>query len=117
MKNICISVLLMIILGCTTGKNTHKNKLSATMSKENLVSQMKKEGYSKGSITTNKNAQCPYVLTVEEFKDQLDPINLNDFYKKNPPALVWVKYSSLRRKSRCADARPVLINEIKIREH
>ncbi len=88
-------------------KNTNNKNIDA----ENLI----KEGYKKGVLKATSSTNCPYTLTVEAYKDTLDPINLSDFFKESIPEKVWVKYSSLRMKNRCNNGRPVSINNIKKR--
>ncbi|WP_459210074.1 hypothetical protein [Aquimarina rhabdastrellae] len=102
----------VLILGCTASKKA--NTASSDVVKEEAIN-YEKEGYKKGNIVINKTGGCPYVLTVESYKDVLDPINLTDFFKSNVPYEVWIKYSDLRMKNRCDAGRPVMINSIKRR--
>lgn len=120
MKNMFKIVCFLLVFGaynCVPSKGTHtKNGTVANVTSKNKTPQeMKEKGFSKGTIVVNKSEGCPYILTVAEYKDNLDPINLNEFFKKEVPEQVWVKFSSLRRPSRCSDARPVSITEIATR--
>ncbi|SEK86943.1 hypothetical protein SAMN04487910_1344 [Aquimarina amphilecti] len=118
MKNIlktCLVLISLLSYSCITtqgadGKKSEDGKESAQLinSKE-----MIQKGFTKGTLSTSKSKDCPYVLTVEKYADKLDPINIQDFFKTDDmPDKVWVKYSDLRMNSRCKEARPVSIQEI-----
>ncbi len=97
------------------------DKKEATNAKTNSkimnAQEMLEKGFNKGTIVTTKSSgACSYILTIEKYKDKLDPINLTDFFKGDVPQKVWVKFGSLRMPNRCADARPVSITEIKDRD-
>ncbi|KAA1247315.1 hypothetical protein [Aquimarina sp. RZ0] len=119
MKNILkISILgiSILLVSCITTKGTD----SKNNEKENIASvntkEMEEKGFIKGTITlTEKSRGCQYIISVEKYKDKLDPINLHDFFKTEIPEKIWVKYNSLRMKSRCNEARPVSITEIQKR--
>lgn len=121
MKNMLriVSLLLLFSLhncGPTKGPNDNNSTAATSINSKNDVSkQMKEKGFSKGTIAANKSEGCPYILNVEEYKDNLDPINLNAFFKTEVPKQVWVKFSSLRMPNRCDNARPVSITEIHTR--
>ncbi len=120
MKNllkISILVINLALFSCMPVKGVDtKDTADAKTSSKNMTSQeMIEKGFSKGTITASKSSGCPYILNIEEYKDNLDPMNLNDFFKGEMPKLVWVKFASLRMPSRCTDARPVSITEIKDR--
>lgn len=111
-----ISSLLIAISfhSCMTTKNTNeKNNQQADISKQISTEKMEEKGFAKGFLTVNKSGKdCPYILNIEKRKDNLDPINLKDFFKNEVPKKVWVKHSNLRMKNRCLMARPVYILEI-----
>jgi hypothetical protein len=118
MLKIACLLLLLSAYNCVPAKGvyakgsaTSKNDIQISTSKE-----MIEKGFSKGTIVSSKSEGCPYILNVEEYKDNLDPINLSEFYKAEIPQHVWVKFGSLRMPSRCTDARPVSITEIKMRK-
>lgn len=112
--------MLFSLLNCTstnTAASSDSTPKATTPKNEIQVDQMIENGFSKGTITTNKSEGCPFILTVDTYSDQLDPINLGDFFKSDEvPDLVWVKFGSLRMPSRCNEARPVSIIEIKVRD-
>ncbi|MBG6133389.1 hypothetical protein IWQ47_004799 [Aquimarina sp. EL_43] len=117
LKTACL-LLLFSAYNCVPAKGvnsesaaTSKNDIQISTSKE-----MIEKGFSKGTIVSSKSEGCPYILNVEEYKDNLDPINLEEFFKTKVPQYVWVKFGSLRMASRCTDARPVSITEIKMRK-
>ena len=117
MKNtlkICLFILLISFHSCITtkaadGKDGQNGKESA----QNIsTTDMLEKGLKKATLKTSKSKDCPYILTVDETKDQLDPINLLDFFENEVPEKVWVKYGNLRMRNRCIEARPVTIIEI-----
>ncbi|MDH7446148.1 hypothetical protein [Aquimarina sp. 2201CG14-23] len=110
-------VIIFVLGSCITAKGTDDKAVNDTKNDSQSISseKMQKDGFIKGTLTTNKSSDCPYILTVEKYTDKLDPINIQDFFKNNIPEKVWVKYSSLRMNSRCNDARPVSITEISAR--
>ncbi|GAA0713225.1 hypothetical protein GCM10009430_04700 [Aquimarina litoralis] len=117
MKNtlkIYLFILLIPFHSCITtkaadGKDGQNGKESA----QNISStDMLEKGLKKATLKTSKSSDCPYILTVDETKDQLDPINLLDFFENEVPEKVWVKYGNLRMRNRCIEARPVTIIEI-----
>ncbi|AXT62102.1 hypothetical protein D1816_17635 [Aquimarina sp. AD10] len=117
MKNMLKITCFLILLSAyncvpAKGANSKDTSNAQTEAQQTTDKQMKDKGFSKGTIATSKSSGCPYILNVEEFKDNLDPINLEEFFKDQMPTKVWVKYGSLRRPSRCNDARPVSIIEI-----
>ncbi|WP_128755215.1 hypothetical protein [Aquimarina sediminis] len=117
MLKIACFLLILGAYNCVPAKgaNATNSTASNNTSKNENAKEMKENGFSKGTIVASKSEGCPYILTVEEYNDSLDPININEFFKTEVPQQVWVKFSSLRRPSRCADARPVSITEINIR--
>ena len=74
-------------------------------------------GFIKGTIVTSKvEGDCPITIQVEGKEDAyfLDPINLEENYKKDGEK-VWFKFEGLRRKNRCNKANPISIIEIQKR--
>lgn len=118
MSKLYILVILLSISNCkpTNTIGSNDNNSSNPIIKQNISKEMIEKGFSKGTIISSKSKGCPYILNVEEYKDNLDPINLSDFFKAEIPNQVWVKFASLRRPSRCNDARPVSILEINTRK-
>ncbi|MBQ0733986.1 hypothetical protein ACFSJT_06945 [Aquimarina celericrescens] len=112
MLKIAYLFAMLSLYTCATTKTTNTAEAKADVQQID-EKEMIEKGFSKGTITVNKSKDCPYVLTVEEYQDKLDPINLGEFFKDGQiPERVWVKFSSLRMPSRCSEARPVSINEI-----
>ncbi|AXT52201.1 hypothetical protein D1818_15650 [Aquimarina sp. BL5] len=111
-----ISCLMTIIClySCNTTKRTDTKAVSDNKNNSQTINseKMLEKGFIKGTLSTNKSKDCPYILTVEKYADKLDPINIQDFFKIDVPEKVWVKYSDLRMSSRCNDARPVSIQEM-----
>lgn len=105
---ICI---FLSIFNCKTVENKNDSFTTEqnTLSFEQKSSQMRAKGFVHGMIQVNKSEQCNYILTVETYEDALDPINIQDFFKRTIPEKVWVKYQNLRMQNRCKEARPVSI--------
>ncbi|MEB3347505.1 hypothetical protein U6A24_18665 [Aquimarina gracilis] len=115
MFRIACLVASLTLYTCSGAKQTTTAAAAETTTEIQTISakEMKEKGFSKGTLTSSKSKDCPYILTIEEYKDKLDPINLGDFFKGDDmPAQVWVKFSNLRMASRCNDARPVSITAI-----
>lgn len=116
-RKTCIILISLLLSSCITtqgadGKKGEDGKGSAQLMD---AKQMIERGFIKGTLSTSKSKDCPYVLTVEKYDDRLDPINVQKFFKTEIPEKVWVKYSNLRMRNRCIEARPVSITEIKNR--
>lgn len=104
------------IQSCNATRNKEAQNNTEEIVQKTDTDKMIAEGFKKGTITPSKTGECPYILSVEGYKeDYLDPINLKDYYKGTVPFKVWVKFTNLRMKNRCAMARPVSINEIEER--
>ncbi|PKV48490.1 hypothetical protein ATE84_0489 [Aquimarina sp. MAR_2010_214] len=116
LKLTCL-LLLFSAYNCVPAKGVDTKNTSDSKSDTQLIAskEMIDKGFSKGTIVSSKSVGCPYILNVEEYKDNLDPINLGEFFKAEVPQYVWVKFSSLRMASRCDNARPVSITEITTR--
>ncbi len=115
-KIILVAVMFVVILCVACGANAGKERAQqSTDTTETIAAEMNAKGFSEGVLKKSSFKECPYILSVSEFKDQLDPINLHDFFKTEIPEKVWVKYASLRRSNRCTAARPVSIIEIQKR--
>lgn len=114
---ICLILITIFLYNCKTSKKTdaeNKNEQNNYVEKISET-RMKEEGYVRGLLKSNTSKDCPYILTVEAYEDVMDPINLRDFFKVDIPEKVWVKYSSLRMKNRCTEARPISIIAIEKR--
>ncbi|GGX07593.1 hypothetical protein GCM10007384_06570 [Aquimarina muelleri] len=115
MLKIACALLLLSTYNCAPskgGKDTANTSNSPVIAKNENATDMQEKGFAKGTILVNKSKDCPYILNVEAYKDNLDPININEFFKTEIPEQVWIKFASLRMPSRCNDARPVSISEI-----
>ena len=112
-------IAIVFFFSCDTTKKADIQTRNDTKKESRITNsqEMLDKGYSKGILSTSKSKECPYILTVEQYNDQLDPINLHDFFISDVPHNVWVKYSSLKMKNRCNNARPVSISEISKRDN
>ncbi len=121
MKNMLKIACLFITLSlynCNSVKGTDTKDISSAKTdvQQTTSKEMIEKGFSKGTIATSKSKECPYILTIEEYTDKLDPMNIEKFFKGDVPKQVWVKFASLRMPSRCNEARPVSILEIETRK-
>ncbi len=116
-RTACFIAVLSLYTCSSTKQTTATNATEAKAEVQTTnAKEMIEKGFSKGTITASKSEGCPYVLTVEQFKDKLDPVNMDQFYKEGKiPSKVWVKFASLRMSNRCSDARPVSISAIEKR--
>jgi hypothetical protein len=106
-KSIVTVLSFGIISSCATKKDSEKSSLEET--------KMLESGFSKASMVESKiEGDCPYTIQLSEGGVFLDPINLDDAYKKQGEK-IWVKYRGLRRMNRCDKANPVEIEEIQKR--
>jgi len=117
MKNIlktCIILVPLFLYSCITTQGADEKKGKDEKESSQLIDskEMIEKGFVKGTLSTSKSTDCPYILTVEAYKDKLDPINVQKFFKTEIPEKVWVKYSNLRMRNRCIEARPVSLIEI-----
>ncbi len=127
MKTIYITCLIGLagcLYSCIPAKGMD-NKENATtnltakkeMNQEVTEKEMIDKGYSKGTLVASKSSSCPYILTVDTYPDQMDPMNLADFFKSEEvPQFVWIQYANLRRPNRCDAGRPVSIIAIQPRK-
>ena len=109
-------ITLFILLGvCCSSKKT-----SADIAAKNQISSVKKaelisKGFTPGVIQeSTQKEDCIFTILVSEQNKQpyfLDPINLDEAYKKNGLA-VFFKYRPLRMMNRCQKANPVEIQEM-----
>ncbi len=112
-KIFCLLIIISLNSCMTTKKTNEKDKPQTDISQQISSESMQEKGFTKGILTlTKSDIDCPYILNVEKYKDNLDPINLKDFFKSEVPKKVWVKYADLRMKNRCQSGRPVSIIEI-----
>ncbi|WP_340077144.1 hypothetical protein [Leptobacterium sp. I13] len=95
----------IFILNCTTKKH------ATTTTNQKFIN----NGYFPATLFAYSNASCPYVFQIDGQNTILyDPINLNETQKTYDK--IWVKYASLKRPNRCANALPVTILDIQKRE-
>lgn len=111
-----IYITLFILLGvCCSSKKT-----SADIAAKSQISSVKKaelisKGFTPGVIQESPQKEdCIFTILVNEQNKQpylLDPINLDETYKKNE-LVVFFKYRPLRMMNRCQRANPVEIQEM-----
>ena len=101
-----IYITLFILLGvCCSSKKTSADIAAKLISK----------GFTPGVIQeSTQKEDCIFTILVSEQNKQpyfLDPINLDEAYKKNGLA-VFFKYRALRMMNRCQRANPVEIQKM-----
>ena len=111
-----IYITLFILLGvCCSSK-----KISADIAAKSQISSLKKAeliytGFTPGVIQeSTQKEDCIFTILVSEQNRQpyfLDPINLDEAYKKNGLD-VFFKYRALRMMNRCQRANPIEIQEM-----
>ena len=117
MKFLNISFLLfsLFLFSC----NSTSQPVSNTSENTNKMDAKKMiaDGFTKGLIVISKvEGDCPITIQVEgkEGSYFLDPINLEDSYKKEGEK-IWFKFGGLRMMNRCEKANPISIIEIQKR--
>ncbi|CAM1344813.1 hypothetical protein [Tenacibaculum amylolyticum] len=100
------------LLSCHTNKKVSDKENSLSSISENLT----KKGFKKAVIIKNKGeSNCALLVSLTDSKEMLDPIGIdqNNFTNEEK---IWLKFTSLRMKNRCKEARPVNVIEIKKRD-
>ena len=110
-----LGLLSAAYIGCTSQKKSNNmgEQVQIDMNK------MKADGFTSGKIiASSEESACPFTIDLddENYSYLLDPINLEDAFKKDG-LMIWVKFSALRMQNRCDNANPVNISEIKIKEN
>tara|TARA_R110000850_G_scaffold271031_2_gene404632 strand:+ start:18432 stop:18770 length:339 start_codon:yes stop_codon:yes gene_type:complete len=100
-------LIAFCVMSCNSNKKVSEdNKIS---SDQELID----EGFKKAVILhSDKEEDCPYVLSIDNESLLFDPVNLESNYK-SANIEVWVKYRPLRMPNRCEKANPVEIIEIR----
>lgn len=115
MKKPCIIILAISILFCCACK-VQKNQANNTSASVRKEAQFIKDGFDKGMINyhpENKEA-CQWFIKLDNGK-LLEPLDLPQEFKKDS-LKVWLKYMDQKRPSRCMEAMPVGISDIKLRK-
>jgi hypothetical protein len=114
-KSLVLVLTIVIVSSCATKKNTEEatnetSKIENTMESKKMI----EAGFVKGTVNVSRTESCPYTIKVETLDYLLDPINLEKAYM-NEGEKIWIKFSGLRMKNRCASANPVNVVEIQKR--
>ncbi len=115
---IFIVLCLMVFTGCRTNKTVAETNVSSEIDQDMINEKMREQGYKKGLISASTNdSSCPYTIAIEEedYPYLLDPTNLEEDFMVDG-FKVWFKFTSLRMASRCSEANPIRIEDIKKRE-
>ena len=110
---------LCVLMGCNSTKQvtSKENEMSTKETAKELIN----KGYLEAELIDNsksKGDMCSTVIKLVNTKSSelLDPINIDGKYLELKNSKIWVKYTSLRMRNRCDEARPVDIVDIKKRE-
>ncbi|SEB98817.1 hypothetical protein SAMN04489761_2176 [Tenacibaculum sp. MAR_2009_124] len=116
---ISASAFLCVLMGCNSTKQvtSKENESSIKETTKELVD----KGYVKAEFVDNSQSKAKTCATMIKLvnnkqSEMLDPINMDDKYSELKNSKIWIKYTSLRMKNRCDEARPVNIVDIKKRE-
>ncbi|CAM1367766.1 hypothetical protein [Tenacibaculum xiamenense] len=116
---ISAGAFLCILMGCNSTKQvtSKENEMSTKETAKELIN----KGYLEAELIDNSKSKgdvCSTVIKLVNTKSSelLDPINIDGKYLELKNSKIWVKYTSLRMKNRCDEARPVDIVDIKKRE-
>ena len=108
-----------VLVGCNSTKQvtSNENENSTMETAKELIN----KGYLEAELVNNnasKGTGCSTVIKLTSSKNNevLDPINFEGKYEELKNSKVWVKYTSLRMKNRCDEARPVNVVDMKKRE-
>lgn len=116
MKIIVTSIFsVLLFISCKTQQGTLENK--SVISDSEINTKMIENGFLPGVIrSSSKENDCDYAIEVITNEENyfLDPINLDENYKKEGTA-IWFTFSPLRMANRCEKASPISINEIQKR--
>jgi len=114
-----ILVFLVSITACCTSKKTATAATSDTSDKQEVMmsdAKMIEAGFKQGTIEASTvEGDCPFVIKMDgEQSYFLDPINLEETYKKDGMKL-WFTFRPLRMANRCKKANPVEIEDMQLR--
>ncbi|NNL80246.1 MAG: hypothetical protein HKO67_07140 [Flavobacteriaceae bacterium] len=107
---------LVLISGCNAAKEVTDEQQNRQQMTEQNTKDYSSEGFSKIMMVLSEESECPFVMVLEESKERLDPLNLDEgkFSElKNAEQEAWIKFRRLRRTSRCPNTSPVQLLEIK----
>jgi hypothetical protein len=114
-KFLSVIFILIAFNACCSQKNTKSIQKEEVAKVSNQVQKkMTEQGYHKAVVIYNaqKSAPCNYLLKIDDLIIEPRQELKTDF--KKDQQIVWVKYHPQRRMSRCENAQPVEIVDIKI---
>jgi len=113
--NIPLLLLSFFLFSCNS---TNKSIVDTSENEIRIEAEkMIEAGFVKGTIVASEvEGDCPITIQVKgnEGAYFLDPINLEENYKKDGEN-IWFKFEGLRRMNRCNKANPISIIEIQKR--
>ena len=116
LKPVYIALFVLVVSGCNSIKERSIQNPESQINKIKTAELMA-EGFTAGVIQkSTKKKDCLFTIIVSGQNKKtyfLDPINLDEGYKKDGVA-VFFKYRPLRMMNRCEKANPVEIQEMQI---
>lgn len=112
-KKIFVFLAFVSIVSCNSAQNTNQNSNSDEVNLQTATV----NDYTEGKITSSfKSAGCNFIIEVNQGKSSsyFDPINLDDKLKVDGKEF-WFTYTLSRSAMRCANAQPIIIEDIKIK--
>lgn len=112
LKYLALAILLLSVSSCKVRKNHASNATPDSVEQEQTIP----EGFEKGMVSHRpENIEaCRWFIELDDQR-LLEPLDLPEEFQKDS-LKVWISYMVQRRPSRCLEAQPVGINEIRKRE-
>lgn len=107
---------LILVSGCNATKEVTDEPQNRQQMTEQNTKDYSSEGFSRIMMVRSGESECTFVMVLEETKERLDPINLDEgkySELKKADYEAWIKFRRLRRTSRCPNTSPVQLLEIK----
>ena len=110
---------MLIQSACDSSKTSIENPEKKEMNTNKIHEKLISEGYSFCVIKRIEDSKCPYMFIDENTKEQFDPINIEEegyASFKSTDSKIYIKFRRLRMPSRCNEAQPISLEDIKKRE-
>lgn len=112
-----IVVVALSLFSCGTSEKKVMENGANTVEEKISNVDYQEQGFLKGIVRSgNEAGSCDYVVEILGgiVVQKVDPIDMPESLKKDSQ-LVWIKFGASRRVSRCPEAKPVIIKDIKER--
>lgn len=109
MRKIVILTFVLILTSCMSTKKTEENNNEKA---QTSIMDLSAEGFTYVETVTSKNVSpCDLLFKTEDGR-MLEIVNFHDMAKEIETAY-WIKFRGLRRMSKCKNAQPVEVTNIK----